>query len=267
MAPARVLTVAGSDPSGGAGVQADLKTFAAFGCYGMAIVTALTAQDTTGVQAVHAPPPSFVGLCLDMVLADCPPAATKTGMLLDRELIECVAARLSSRRGGALVVDPVMVATSGDRLLRDDAVDTLRRVLLPLADVVTPNVPEAEVLSGMRIGSEAEAREAASRILALGPRAVLLKGGHLGDGPTVVDTLHEATGETTRWERRRLPVRSPHGAGCTLSAATAAGIARGLPVRDAVAAAGDFVHRALSASRPVGRGGTPLDHLVPGFPA
>jgi len=257
----RVLSVAGSDPSGGAGIQADLKTFAAFRCHGMAVVTALTAQDTTGVRGVHAPPASFVADCLDAVLSDCPPAATKTGMLFDAAIVRAVAARL--RRGGAgpVVVDPVMVATSGDRLLREDAVAAVREDLFPLAAVVTPNVPEAEWLAGRRIRDEPDAIAAARDILALGSAAVLLKGGHLA-GARVVDVLVGREGVLGRWERPRIPGGPFHGAGCTLSAALAASLARGLPLVDAAAAAGEYVRRALAAAAPQGRGAVPLDHLV-----
>lgn len=263
MARPRVLTVAGSDPGGGAGVQADLKTFAAFGAWGMAVVTALTAQDTTGVRAVHAPPASFVAACLEAVLGDSPPAATKTGMLFDADIVDAVASLLESGRAGPVVVDPVMVATSGDSLLRPDAVAALRERLLPLAEVVTPNVPEAEVLSGRAIRDPADAEPAARAILRLGPRAVLVKGGHLG-GPNVVDLLVPNDGPPVRWARPRVAGGPYHGTGCTFSAALAAALARGDGLVDASRLAGDYVHAAIAAAVPTGRGAVPLDHLAAG---
>jgi hydroxymethylpyrimidine/phosphomethylpyrimidine kinase len=257
-----VLSVAGSDPSGGAGIQADLKSFAAWRCDGMAVVTALTVQDTTGVRGIHAVPPAFVGSCIDALIEDCPPAATKTGMLLDAAIVEVVAERLAGGRCGPLVVDPVMVATSGDSLVRDDAVRAIVSRLLPLAALVTPNVPEAEVLAGRSVAGEDDAWDAAERIAALGPRAVLVKGGHL-EGRTVADFLRMPDGKRLRFVRPRVPVARAHGTGCTLSAAIAAALARGLGLAEAAERAGDWVHAALSAARPVGRGAVPLDHLVP----
>lgn len=258
----RVLTVAGSDPSGGAGVQADLKTFAAFGCYGMAVVTALTAQDTASVTGVHAAPAEFVGACLDAVLSDCPPAAAKTGMLFDVGIIEIVAARLRRGRAGAVVVDPVMVSTGGDALLRPEAERALVREILPLADVLTPNADEAARLAGFPVASEADALRAGEAILGMGPRAVLVKGGHLG-GAVVADLLLTRDGALRRFDRPRIDGVRAHGCGCTLSAAIAAGLARGDALADAVERAGDFVHAAIAAARPIGRGAVPLDHLVP----
>ena len=262
MGRSRVLTVAGSDPGGGAGVQADLKTFAAWRCYGMAVVTALTAQNTVGVRAVHAVPAEFVATCLDAVLEDCAPAATKTGMLFDPGVIEVVAGRLRAGRAGPVVVDPVMVATSGDRLLRDDALDAMRTLLLPIAAVVTPNVPEAEILAGFAVHDEATAWLAAEAIGRAGAGAVLVKGGHMRDGPVVRDYLL-AAGRRIVLEHPRLPIARPHGTGCTLSAAIAAGLARGLGVEDAVRRASDWLHAALAAASPIGAGGVPLDHCVP----
>lgn len=254
--------MAGSDPSGGAGIQADLKTFAAWRCYGMAVVTALTAQNTVGVRAVHAAPAAFVAECLDAVLEDCPPAATKTGMLFDPDVIRIVASRLAAGRAGPVVVDPVMVATSGDRLIRDEALAALVASLLPIAALVTPNLHEAEILAGRTIRDEAEAWDAADRIAALGPGAVLVKGGHLA-GAAVFDLLRLPGGRRVRFERARLPVDRPHGTGCTLSAAITAGVCRGMDLETAVRCAGDWVHAALASARPVGAGGVPLDHLVP----
>ena len=262
MSRPRVLTIAGSDPSGGAGIQADLKTFVAWRTYGEAVVTALTAQNTVGVAGVHAVPAAFVGLCLDAVLSDCPPQAAKTGMLFDAEVIRAVAERLRRVPHIPLVVDPVMVATSGDSLLRDEARSALVHELIPLAAVTTPNLHEAEILSGRRIASIDDAWDAAERIARLGPGAVLVKGGHL-DGPTVTDLLRLSDGRRIVVERPRLAVHRAHGTGCTLSAAIAAALARGFALPDAVRRAGDWVHSALGAARPIGQGGTPLDHCVP----
>ena len=266
MAPRRrslpvALTVAGSDPSGGAGIQADLKTFHAFGVYGEAVLVALTVQNTLGVAGVHAVPVPFVVAQLEAVLEDIPPSAAKTGMLATADLVEAVARVLSAKRIPFLVVDPVMVATSGDRLLDEDAVEAVRRLLLPLAAVATPNGPEAEVLTGVRIVDEAAAVEAGRRILSMGARAVLVKGGH-GEGRRVVDLLVEPR-RVTRFEGPRLATTSTHGTGCTLSAARAAGLARGLPVRRAAADAVDFVRRAIARAPGLGAGHGPVNHLVP----
>ncbi len=257
-----MLTIAGSDPSGGAGIQADLKTFHAFGCYGEAVLAALTVQNTRGVTGVHAVPVPFVVRQIEAVLEDIPPAAVKTGMLATRSLVEAVARVLRARRVRNIVVDPVMVATSGDRLLDRDAVRAVRTRLLPLAAVVTPNLPEAELLTGLAVDGEEAAVEAGRRLLAMGARAALVKGGH-GKGPWVLDVLVEA-GRTTTLRHRRLRTRSTHGTGCTLSAAVAAGLARGRPLRGAVEDAVGFVRRAMDRAPRLGRGHGPLDHLVPG---
>ena len=254
------LTIAGSDPSGGAGIQADLKTFHAFGVYGEAVIAALTAQNTRGVRGVHAVPVPFVVDQIEAVLDDIPPGAAKTGMLATAALVEAVAGVLRRRRVPNLVVDPVMVATSGDRLLDRDAERAVRERLLPLADLATPNGPEAEVLTGIRIVDEDAAVEAGRRILALGARAVLVKGGH-GKGPRVLDLLVEE-GRVTRFVHPRIRTRATHGTGCTLSAAVAAGLARGRPLRSAVADAIDFVHRAIARAPGLGKGRGPVDHLA-----
>ena len=259
--PPVVLTVAGSDPGGGAGIQADLKTFHAFGCYGEAVLVALTAQNTRGVSGVHAVPVPFVVEQLERVLEDIPPRAAKTGMLATAALVEAVAGVLSARGVRRLVVDPVMVATSGDRLLDADAVQAVRERLLPLAAVVTPNGPEAEILTGMEIGEDEEAAvEAGRRILAMGAAAALVKGGH-GRGPRVADVLVERR-KVTVYRHRRLRTRSTHGTGCTLSAALAAGLARGLPPQAAAREAVEYVHRAIRAAPGFGRGHGPVNHLV-----
>ncbi len=255
------LTIAGSDPSGGAGLQADLKTFHAFGVYGEAVPVALTAQNTLGVTGVHEVPVAFVVAQLDAVFVDVPPGAVKTGMLATAPLVEAVAGFLRERFRGPLVVDPVMVATSGAPLLRGDAVEAVRRRLLPLARLATPNVPEAAILAGVDVRDEASAVEAGRLILAMGPAAVLVKGGH-GEGAEAVDLLVEHAG-VTRFARPRLVTRATHGTGCTLSAAIAACLARGLPLAEAVKRAGDFVHRAMVAAWGLGAGHGPVNHMVP----
>lgn len=258
-APPVVLSIAGSDPSGGAGIQADLKTFHAFGCYGEAVIAALTAQNTRGVSGVHAVPVEFVVEQIERVIEDIPPAAAKTGMLATRPLVEAVARTLAARRVPNLVVDPVMVATSGDRLLDEDAVRAVRERLLPLAAVVTPNGPEAEVLTGVRVDGPASAAEAGKRLLAMGARAAMVKDGH-GTGTQVRDVLVTADGAEV-FEHERLETTSTHGTGCTLSAALAAGLARGSGVGLAARLAVEFVHRAIREAPGLGRGRGPVNHL------
>jgi hydroxymethylpyrimidine/phosphomethylpyrimidine kinase len=221
MTAAVALTVAGSDPSGGAGIQADLKTFSALGTYGTAVLTALTAQNTRGVTGVHAVPAEFVGDQLRTLLGDVTVHATKLGMLGSAAVVREVAAVLAGRPGGPVVCDPVMVATSGDRLIDEDAVDAVRTVLLPVTDLLTPNVPEAAALLDVDPAtSVAELAPQALALLALGPRAVLLKGGHLG-GDESVDVLVTVDG-VLETRRPRVDTTSTHGTGCTLSSAIAA---------------------------------------------
>ncbi len=230
------LTIAGSDSGGGAGIQADLKTFAALGVYGTSALTAVTAQNTVGVRAVEEVSPALVAAQIDAVLEDIGAGAAKTGMLASAAIIATTAGRIHAHGIARLVVDPVMVAKSGDRLLREDAVRALRTDLLPLALVVTPNLPEAETLAGMVIGSRAKLEDAARRIAALGPRYVLIKGGHAPGDP--VDILFD--GRTFQEYRgERLATTSTHGTGCTLSAAITAYLARGLQVEDAASRAKD----------------------------
>lgn len=256
-----VVTVAGVDPSGGAGVLADIKTFSALGAYGAAVVTALTAQNTRAVTAVHAVPPAFLRAQLETLLVDVRVDAIKVGMLASAELAVAVAELLASRAGD-IVVDPVMVAKSGDRLLAPDAIDVLRRSILPLAQVVTPNLPEVGVLLDREAPrTPNEMRQAALALCALGPRHVLVKGGHLG-GPESPDVLSDGS-DVRVLEARRVDSRNTHGTGCTLSAAIAALLARGSGVPDAVAEAKAFVTRALLASErlSVGGGHGPLHHF------
>jgi len=252
------LTIAGSDSGGGAGIQADLKTFAALGVYGTSALTAVTAQNTVGVRAVEEVSPALVVAQIDAVLEDIGADAAKTGMLSSAAIIAAVAGRIGAHGITRLVVDPVMVSKSGDRLLREDAVRALRTVLLPLALVVTPNLPEAETLAGMPIGNRATLEDAARRIAALGPRYVLIKGGHAPGDP--VDILFD--GHAFRaYPGERLITTSTHGTGCTLSAAIAAYLARGVPVEDAVGRAKGYVAAAMRAANPLGRGHGPLHHM------
>ncbi len=264
-APARVpvmLTIAGSDSSGGAGVQADLKTAAAFGVYGASVITALTAQNTLGVHGILPVPADFVVAQYDAVVTDLDVRAVKIGMLGDAALVHAVADMLERRPVPYVVLDPVMVATSGDRLVPDEAVAAIRTRLLPLATLVTPNRPEAETLTGEAVGDPAGMTRAAHALLALGAQAVLVKGGH-SDGDDADDLLLSTAGEL--WFRaRRVDTAHTHGTGCTLSSAVAAGLARGAALPDAVAAAKAFLTRALEsgADQIVGHGHGPVDHLV-----
>lgn len=255
------LTIAGSDSGGGAGIQADLKTFSAMGVYGATVVTALTAQNTVGVQAVHAVPAAFVTAQLDSVFGDLDVRAVKIGMLPSPEIIEAVA-RALERAGRPMVLDPVMVATTGARLISDQAMDALRNRLLPVADLVTPNLPEAAALLGEAPATDEDVAAAQGRrLLALGPPAVLVKGGH-GTGPESTDLLVTAAG-VTRFAAPRLPTRNTHGTGCTLSAAIAAGLAHGRPLAAAVADAKAYLTAALAAADRlrIGHGHGPVHHF------
>lgn len=259
MRPA-VLTIAGSDPSGGAGIQADLKTFTVHGCYGMSVLTALTVQNTLGVSGVHAVPPEFVGAQLEAVLEDVGCDAAKTGMLASAEIVRAVVRELQRRPVLALVVDPVMVSKSGHRLLQADAVAALRDELFPLAALVTPNLEEVGDLLGRRPTTVPEMEEAAVAMAALGPRAVLVKGGHLGDSVSSPDVLW-ADGVLTRLEAPRLANSHTHGTGCTLSAAIAARMAQGMSTEEAVMAAKEYLTEAIRHAWPLGHGVGPVDHL------
>jgi hydroxymethylpyrimidine/phosphomethylpyrimidine kinase len=246
---AATLTIAGSDSGGGAGIQADLKTFATLGVHGVCAIAALTAQTTRGVSAVHLPPASFLREQILCVLEDFDVRAVKIGMLADAERIECVAEALASYPDLPVVLDPVMVASSGARLLAEDAIAALRTHLLPRATVLTPNLPEAEVLLGRPLQDAAAVSDAAQELRSLGCAWVLMKGGHLLEGGQVNDRLY-GPGQMQTWSQKRLDLQ-PHGTGCTLSAALAALLARGLPIADATREAILFVNRALtSAYRP-----------------
>jgi len=259
----RLLTIAGSDSGGGAGVQADLKTFAAHGAYGMSVIAALTAQNTREVRAVLEVPPEMVAAQIDAVLEDIGADAVKIGMLMSAEVIRAVAGRLRTHLAGTsvpVVLDPVMVAKSGDRLLREDAVEALAADLLPLATLVTPNLPELERLTGLPAAGEVERLHAAEALAAKGP-AVLAKGGH-AEGEEVVDLLLEG-GRVHRFTHPRLHTTSTHGTGCTLSSAIAARLGAGEELPRAVEGAIQYLRGAMAAAYPVGKGNGhgPVDHF------
>ncbi|MBX5450228.1 bifunctional hydroxymethylpyrimidine kinase/phosphomethylpyrimidine kinase [Thermogemmatispora sp.] len=253
----RALTIAGSDSSAGAGIQADLKTFAALEVYGLSAITAITAQNTLGVRAAFELPPELVEAQIDAVLEDLGADAAKTGMLATAPIIEAVA-RSVVRWKLRLVVDPVMAAKSGDPLLQPEAVAALRSVLLPLAEVVTPNLPEAEMLIGRHIETLEEMREAARAIHDLGARHVVVKGGHRLDAP--VDIYFDGS-SFNELRAERIETRHTHGTGCTFSAAIAAFLARGLPVTDAVAEAKRYVTEAIRHAPGLGHGHGPTEHF------
>ncbi|MCJ2067162.1 bifunctional hydroxymethylpyrimidine kinase/phosphomethylpyrimidine kinase [Methylobacterium sp. J-088] len=258
------VTIAGSDSGGGAGIQADLKTFSALGVYGASVITALTAQNTRGVQGIHDVPAEFVARQIDSVFSDLAVRAVKIGMLSRTDVIVAVAEGLA-RHAGAIpvVLDPVMVATSGDRLIADDAVATLRDRLLAQADLITPNLPEAAVLLGESVAEDpATAAAQARRLLALGARAVLIKGGH-GTGRDSIDHLVTADGTLQTLVAPRIATANTHGTGCTLSSAIAAGLARGLALPAAVAEAKTYLTAALGAADQlqVGTGHGPVHHF------
>lgn len=258
----RALTIAGSDSGGGAGIQADLKTFSALGVYGMSVITALTAQNTLGVQGIYLVPPTFVAQQLDSVLSDLGTDAAKTGMLATAEIIEVVAAKVREYQVDKLVVDPVMVAKSGDPLLAREARETLVRQLLPLALVVTPNVPEAEVITGLKIQDLDGLREGARRITALGARWVVMKGGHLeGSATDIVFDGHDFYELTAE----RVPTKNTHGTGCTFSAAIAAALAAGKSPLEAIAQAKEYITGAIQHSLALGHGYGPTNHLYRWF--
>jgi hydroxymethylpyrimidine/phosphomethylpyrimidine kinase len=255
----RALTIAGSDSGGGAGIQADLKTFAAHRVYGTSVVTALTAQNTRGVAGVYAVPAEFVTLQIETVVSDIGCDAVKTGMLASAAIVEAVAAAVESLDLPNLVVDPVMVAKSGDRLLPADAVHALKATLLRLARVVTPNVPEAEALTGVAIATTDDMRRAGERLLRLGARAVVVKGGHLA-GDEAIDLLVTSAGSLPLREPR-LHVAHTHGTGCTFAAAIAARLALGAPLEEAAAGAKRYVTEAMRHGLAIGAGHQPLGHF------
>jgi hydroxymethylpyrimidine/phosphomethylpyrimidine kinase len=258
----RVLIVAGSDSGGGAGIQADIKTVTMLDAFAATAITALTAQNTEGVHGVLPIEPAFIRQQMEVVLDDIGADAIKTGMLHDAAVIDTVAAVLAERAPQTpLVLDPVMVAKGGAPLIRPDAIDALKTRLVPRAAVLTPNLPEAEILCGHAIGTVEAMRVTARELLALGCAAVLLKGGHL-DGDMVHDVLATEAG-LTEWTSRRIDSRHTHGTGCTLASAIAAGLAQSMVITAAVERARDYVQRAIASAPGIGRGHGPLDHAHP----
>jgi hydroxymethylpyrimidine/phosphomethylpyrimidine kinase len=253
------LTIAGSDSGGGAGIQADLKTFAAHGLYGTSALTAVTAQNTLGVTMVEALSSDLVTAQIEAVVSDIGADAAKTGMLANAAIVEAVAAAVEDLDIPWLVVDPVMIAKSGDRLLDDDALAAMRTELLRRAFVVTPNVPEAETLAGIAIRSDADRRDAARRILALGPKAVIVKGGHFPSAE-IVDLLYDGH-RFAEFRAERVPGRHTHGTGCTFAAAIAAHLALGRTLHEAVPLAQQYVAGAIRGGPELGKGHGPMDHF------
>ncbi len=258
---ARVLSIAGSDSGGGAGIQADLKTFAAFGCYGMTAVTAITAQNTCGVSGIHAIPPAMLAAQIDAVAGDIGVDAVKIGMLHDPAVVEVVADAIRRYRWRHVVLDPVMVAINGDRLIAQETIGVLVEQLFPLATVITPNLDEAALLLGRALQDKSELEAAAADLLALGARAALVKGGHL-PGEEVVDVLLQAGQKALRLSQQRIASRNTHGTGCTLSSAIACHLALGHDLPDAVTAARSYIQQAIAQGADVqtGQGHGPLNH-------
>ena len=254
------LTIAGSDSSGGAGIQADLKTFAAFGLYGVSAITAVTAQSTKGIEAILALPADLVTAQIEAVAGDLPIRATKVGMLANAAIVEAVTAAIEELDLPLVVVDPVLVSSSGDRLLDEDGVRALCAELLPRARVVTPNIPEAEALSGVRIGSMDDAREAARRIHEMGPAAVIITGGHGTANAEVVDLLFDGHA-FHEFRVPRVESRNTHGTGCTYASSVTAGLALGLELPDAARRAQVYVAGAIRYAPGVGHGRGPLEHF------
>lgn len=258
-----VLTIAGSDSSGGAGIQADLKTMTALGIYGMSVITALTAQNTTGVYGIHNVPAVFIANQLDCVFSDIRPQAVKVGMVSQIEAIEVIAAKLKEHQAANVVLDPVMISTSGSRLLAEDAIDSLGQLLLPLAVLVTPNIPEAELLAGFAIEDKTDMEDAATQIFLKYGSAVLVKGGHrISDAD---DVLFD--GENMSWFKgRRIATENTHGTGCTLSSGIASYLAMGCTIKESVALAKEYLSNAMNTNLDLGKGPGPLNHCfnIPG---
>lgn len=256
------LTIAGSDSGGGAGIQADLKTFHQFGVFGTSVVCAVTAQNTVGVQAWQAVPVTLVVQQLEALADDLPPNALKSGMLATGEIVEAVAWDIERRGWPHYVADPVLVSTSRDRLLEPEAERLIARALVPRAALVTPNLDEAQILVEDELRTPDDMERAARALVKMGAGAALVKGGHLA-GDEVIDVLVVGNGRARRFRHERLHTPSTHGTGCTLAAAAAAGLAHGRPLERAVEDALDFVHRAIAAAPGLGRGHGPLNHFVP----
>ncbi|MEJ8547699.1 bifunctional hydroxymethylpyrimidine kinase/phosphomethylpyrimidine kinase [Brevibacillus borstelensis] len=255
---AKAMTIAGSDSGGGAGIQADLKTFHQFGVYGTSAITAITVQNTLGVAGVYPLPTEAVAQQMHEVLRDIGTDAAKTGMLFDAEIIEAVSREISRFAVKKLVLDPVMIAKGGAKLLQDEAIAALKRHLLPLAEVVTPNLPEAEFLSGMRIETPEQMRDAAKAIHQMGPRHVMMKGGHL-HGDAIVDIFYDGR-DFFEMKHERVPTRHTHGTGCTFSAALTAELAKGTPLVEAVDKANRFIVEAIRTAPQIGGGHGPTNH-------
>ncbi|NIT14705.1 MAG: bifunctional hydroxymethylpyrimidine kinase/phosphomethylpyrimidine kinase [Candidatus Dadabacteria bacterium] len=254
------LTIAGSDSGGGAGIQADLKTFTAHKVYGMSVLTSITAQNTKKVLGIHNLSPEFIGLELVAVATDFEIDAAKTGMLATAPIIESISEQIKRYKIPNLVVDPVMISKSGARLLEKEAETSLKDDIIPLAFVVTPNIPEAEVISDMQVSSIEDMKESAEKIKEMGPENVLIKGGHLKDNKGAVDIFYDGTDFyeiATRW----IKTKNTHGTGCTYSAAICANLAKGLNVLDAVSRAKDYVTEAIEKSFNIGSGHGPLNHF------
>jgi hydroxymethylpyrimidine/phosphomethylpyrimidine kinase len=262
----RVLTIAGSDSGGGAGIQADLKTFAALGCFGMSVITALTAQNTVDITAIHKVPAAFIGMQIDAVLDDIGVDAVKIGMLHNTKVIRIIAERLGLWKVKNIVLDPVMVSKSGAKLLNDNAINTLRLKLFPIAAIVTPNIPEASILSGILIESKTDMENAGKAILLLGPKSVLIKGGHSNEA-LCADLLcvHGLNGKIEMYwfESKRIDTINTHGTGCTLSSAIAAHLAKGFGIKEAVENSKYYISGAIEAGAKykTGKGHGPVHHF------
>lgn len=256
----KILTIAGSDPSGGAGIQADIKTITVHGMYACSVITSLTAQNTTGVYGIHNVPPEFVAAQMDCVFTDIYPDAVKIGMVSEEPILAQIIAGLQQYRPQNLVIDPVMISTSGRRLLSEPAFSLLKEKLLPLGTLITPNLPEAQALTGLAIRTPEDMEKAARLLFNATGTAVLIKGGHLTDDAT--DLLYDGA-QTTLFPSARIHNPNTHGTGCTLSSAIAANLALGLPLEEAVARAKDYLSGALRAMLDLGAGSGPLNHAYP----
>jgi hydroxymethylpyrimidine/phosphomethylpyrimidine kinase len=257
----RVLIIAGSDSGGGAGIQADLKTVSLLGAFGMTAITALTAQNTTGVYGIVEMPPEFVAQQIEVCVTDIGCDAVKTGMLANAEIIEAVAEQIRKHKLQPLVVDPVTIAKSGSPLLRPDAVDALKTKLLPLATVITPNLHEAKALTGMEIRSLEEMKEAAKKLREFGAKFVIVKGGHLEGASEAIDLLYDGD-EFTEFKAPRYLTKNTHGTGCIFASAIAAGLASGLDVKSSVKQAKEFITAAIKGALPIGRGYGPANPIA-----
>jgi hydroxymethylpyrimidine/phosphomethylpyrimidine kinase len=259
----KVLTIAGSDSGGGAGIQADLKTISAIGCFGMSAITALTAQNTKGVSGIHAVPPSFAAEQISAVFADIGADAVKIGMLYSAELIAAVAGQLQTHNAHNIVLDPVMVAQSGDKLLQDDAIDAIKKHLMPLADVVTPNIPEAQVLLNRKLKGLEDMQQGARALAQFGSQSILIKGGHLSEDDSTDLLYLSAEDRFVIMKEKRIETHNNHGTGCTLSSAIASYMARGCGIEEAVGKAKAYITKAIQAGTnyKIGKGHGPVHHF------